>query len=100
MVKPDREQLVGLLTEDPSHILRAGAQIVAQVHQQPPMSMEGHVTSAYYGPRVGRSIAMGLLAGGLKRKGETVTIWDAGEIVRAKVASPVFYDRDGERMRA
>jgi len=100
MVKPDREQLVGLLTEEPSHVLRAGAQIVAQVHEQPPMPMEGHVTSAYYGPRVGRSIAMGLLAGGLKRKGETVTIWDAGEIVRAKVTSPVFYDRDGERMHA
>ena len=100
IVKPDRKQLVGLLTEDPSYVLGAGAQILVGVRPEPPMPMQGHVTSAYYGPRVGRSIAMGMLAGGLKRKGETVSIWNGGEIVRAKVTSPVFYDADGERLNA
>ncbi|MBM3518164.1 MAG: hypothetical protein FJX56_09935 [Alphaproteobacteria bacterium] len=100
IVKPDRKQLVGLLTEDPSHVLSIGAQILAEVLAAPPMPMQGHVTSGYYGPRLGRSIAMGLLKGGLQRLGETVSIWDRGRVVRAQVTSPVFYDPKGERLRA
>ena len=100
IIKSDRKQLVGLLTDNPDYVLGVGAQIVSQINESPPMPMEGHVTSSYYGPRVGRSIAMALLSGGLKRQGETVTVWDQGNIVRAKVSSPVFYDRDGDRMNA
>ena len=99
MVKADRKQLVGLLTEDPNEVLPQGAHIVSEVRAAPPMPMEGHVSSSYLGPRVGRSIALGLLKGGLARKGETVNVWTPQKIVRAKVTEPVFYDPEGERLR-
>ena len=99
MVKPDRNQLVGLLTEDANEVLPQGAHIVSEVRAAPPMPMEGHVTSSYFGPRVGRSIALGLLKGGLARKGETVKVWTPHKVVPAKVTEPVFYDAEGERLR-
>ena len=99
MVKPDRRQLVGLLTEDANEVLPQGAHIVSEVRAAPPMPMEGHVTTSYFGPRVGRSIALALLKGGLARKGETVTVWTSGKVVRATVTEPVFYDAEGARLR-
>ena len=99
MLKAGRRQLVGLLTEDPNVVLPEGAQIVSEVRPRPPMPMEGHVASSYFGPRVGRSIALALLSDGLGRKGETVTVWAPGGITRALVADPVFYDPQGVRMR-
>ena len=98
--RPDRKQLVGLLTEDAREVLPEGAQIVAEVRPAPPMPMEGHVTSSYWSAALGRSIAMALLAGGHGRHGETVTISLAGRVVRAKVGAPAFYDLEGERLRA
>ena len=99
ILKPDRKQLVGLLTEDESEVLPQGAHIVSEVRPAPPMPMEGHVTSSYFGPRVERSVALGLLKGGLARKGETVTVWTPQKVIRAKVAEPVFYDAEGARLR-
>ena len=40
--------------------------------QPSPMDMLGQVTSSYFSPNLGRSIAMGLLKGGQARKGQTV----------------------------
>ena len=99
MVMTDRKQLVGLLTEDANEVLPEGAHIVSEVRAAPPMPMEGHVTSSYFGPRVGRSIALALLKGGLARKGETVNVWTPQKVVRASVAEPVFYDVEGARLR-
>ncbi len=98
--RPDRKQLVGLLTDDPKEVLPEGAQIVAELRARPPMPMEGHVTSSYWSPILGRSIAFALLKGGHKRHGETVTISLTGGPVRAKVTAPQFYDLEGERLRA
>ncbi len=99
MVKSDRKQLVGLLTEDGNEVLPEGAHIVSEVRAAPPMPMEGHVSSSYFGPRVGRSIALALLKGGLSRKGETVNVWTPQKVVRATVTEPVFYDVEGARLR-
>ncbi len=99
MVKPGRKQLVGLLTEDANEVLPQGAHIVSEVRAAPPMPMEGHVSSSYFGPRVGRSIALALLKGGLARKGETVKVWTPPKVVHAKVTDPVFYDVEGARLR-
>ena len=62
-VAPDRKQLVGLLTDDPQIVLEEGAQIVADPAQPMPMPMLGHVTSSYWSPHCGRSIALALVAG-------------------------------------
>ena len=100
MLKPDRKQLVGILTQDPKEVLPEGAQLVEQVLPQPPMPMLGHVTSSYYSPNCGRSIAMALVKGGLARKGETLYApLEGGKTVACVVAdSPVFFDPEGKRL--
>lgn len=98
--RSDRPQFVGLLTEDPTVVLPEGAHIVARVNEAPPMPTIGHVTSSYLSPNVGRSIALGVLNGGLSRKGETVSLQLMnGDVVKALVTNPVFVDEKGERVR-
>jgi len=94
-----RRQLVGLLTDDPETVLPEGAHLVSEVLDSPPMKTEGHVTSSYFSPNVGRSIALALVENGLARKGESVkaSLMD-GSVVTAKITDTVFYDVSGERM--
>jgi sarcosine oxidase subunit alpha len=101
MGKPDRKQLVGLLTKDPREVLPEGAQLVERVLPTPPMPMLGHVTSSYWSPNCGRSIAMALVKGGFARKGETLFAPLAdGRVIACVVAdSPVFFDPEGERLK-
>jgi sarcosine oxidase, subunit alpha len=96
--RPDRKHLVGLLTENPSEVLPEGGQIVAELEDKPPMAMLGHVTSSYYSPNVGRSIAMALVKNGRNRMGDTVYVPLADRTIRAKVTEPKFYDLEGKRI--
>ena len=95
---PGRRQLVGLLTEDPEQILEEGAQIVADPAQSIPMTMIGHVTSAYWSATLGRSIALALVAGGRDRKGDVLHIPMPDGNHRARVSDMVFYDAEGSRL--
>jgi sarcosine oxidase subunit alpha len=95
--RPDRKQLVGLVPEDPEEILPEGAQLVAELGGTPPLAMIGHVTSSYFGPRIGRSFALALVKGGRERHGERVYAPLPDRIVAARIAPPVFYDPDGRR---
>ena len=100
MLDPDRKQLVGLLTDDPKEVLPEGAHLVEQLRDRPPMPMVGHVTSSYMSPNCGRSIAMALIKGGHRKKGQTVqaSLLD-GRVVTCTIAdSPVFFDPQGERL--
>jgi len=101
MAKPDRKQLVGLLTMDPQEVLPEGAPLVDKVLPKPPMPMLGHVTSSYYSPNCGRSIALALVKGGLARKGETIYApLESGKVVSCLITdSPVFFDPEGERLK-
>jgi sarcosine oxidase subunit alpha len=92
-----RKQLVGLLTEEPAEVLPDGAHAVAEVKAKPPMRTIGHVTSSYFSPTLNRSIAMALIESGAERIGQTLTFPLAAKVVRAKVVSPVFYDKEGAR---
>src|SRR5690606_4761025 len=97
LLKPDRKQLVGLLTQDPAELLPEGAQVVETVRPAPPMVMLGHVTSSYFSPTLGRSIAMALVKGGHGRKGQTLYVPLQGRTVAATVAeSTVFFDPEGK----
>ncbi len=98
IVAPGRKQLVGLLTEDPNMVLEEGAQIVDDPGQPVPMTMIGHVTSAYWSATLGRSIALALVAGGHGRKGETVHIPMPGKTHPATIGDMVFFDPAGERL--
>ncbi|WP_027858218.1 sarcosine oxidase subunit alpha [Marinobacterium jannaschii] len=97
-VKPNRKQLVGLKTKDPSVVLPEGAQAVKDPNQPIPMTMLGHVTSSYWSANLNRSIAMGFVRGGLERMGESVFYPLAdGRVVEAEICSPIFLDPKGER---
>jgi sarcosine oxidase, subunit alpha len=62
------------------------------------MTMIGHVTSSYWSPNVGRSIAMALVKNGRNRMGDTVYVPLPDRVIRAKVGEPKFYDLEGTRL--
>jgi sarcosine oxidase subunit alpha len=96
--RSDRKHLVGLLTDNPNEVLPEGGQIVAELRDQPPMIMIGHVTSSYYSPNVGRSIALALVKNGRNRMGETVFVPLTDRVIRATVTEPRFFDPEGSRL--
>jgi len=99
MAYDDRKQLVGLKTKDPQQVIPEGAHAVRDPNQPLPMDMLGQVTSSYYSPNLGYSIAMGLLKGGHSMRGQTVffPLLD-GNIIEAEVVDTVFFDPKGERI--
>ena len=98
---PNRKQLVGLLTLDPTEVLPDGAYAVAQVKDQPPMEMIGQVTSSYMSPTLGRSIAMALIQNGRARMGEVLSFpLEGGKVMKATITDTVFYDKEGGRLHA
>ncbi len=101
MLRDDRKQLVGLLTEDPADVLREGGQIVADASVPVPIPMLGHVTSSYFSPTLDRGIALALVKGGRDRTGERVEIpLASGRVLRAVIADSVFVDPEGVRRGA
>jgi sarcosine oxidase subunit alpha len=98
--KPDfvGKQLVGLRTEVPSEVLEEGAQIVADPAEPIPMTMLGHVSSAYDSAVLGHSIALAMLEDGRARMGQRLYVPMSDRAIPVRVVSPVFYDPDGERL--
>ncbi len=101
LTREDRPTLVGLIPEDSSARLRAGA-ILHESGKTPQGHGLGHVTSVTYSPALGHYVALGLLAGGMKREGEVVQAVYAvkDQTVAVRVASPHFFDPEGERVYA
>ncbi|MGH0319275.1 sarcosine oxidase subunit alpha [Sinorhizobium meliloti] len=98
LVKEGRRQLVGLLTKDPQVVLEEGAQIVADPNEPKPMTMLGHVTSSYWSPNCGRSIALAVVAGGRARLGQTLYVPMADRTIAVEVSDMVFFDKEGGRL--
>ncbi|MEL7151786.1 MAG: sarcosine oxidase subunit alpha family protein [Pseudomonadota bacterium] len=98
MVDPERWKLVGLETTDGS-VLPDGAYAVRDgSNANGQRNMQGRVTSTYYSPTLDRGIAMGLVEHGPDRMGEVLDFPKVdGEIIKAKIVDPVFYDKDGEK---
>jgi sarcosine oxidase subunit alpha len=56
------------------------------------------VTSTYFSPTLGHSIALALIKGGAKRMGEVLEFPQADKtVIRATVVDPVFLDKEGAR---
>ncbi len=94
----DRFQLVGLLTKDKDVVLPEGSHIVNNQRQS-----IGYVTSSYYSPTLGRSIAMAQMKAGLSKISETVLVKIVQEKLGLKeipceISSSVFYDPKGEKV--
>ena len=99
-LRKDRQQWVGLLSEDGSTVLPEGAQLVEAPHRSPPVPMLGHVTTSYHSVWLGQPIALGLVSGGRARRGETIyAALRDGRFIKVKIASSVFYDPKGQRQR-
>ncbi len=98
LLKPDRPQLVGLLTNDPRLVADEGGQVVAYADPAPGTPALGHVTSAYASATLGRSIALALVESGRARTGETVHVTTMRGTIPATIVEPVFYDKPGERL--
>jgi sarcosine oxidase subunit alpha len=92
--RPDRKQLVGILPDDPNVVIPEGAQLIAEPHST---VMLGHVTSSYFGARIGRGFALALVAGGRACHGQQVWAWHLGRTIAAQICPPVFYDPEGRR---
>ena len=99
MLRKDRKQLVGLLTDDPNIVLEEGMQITATATPEIGSFALGHVTSSYRSETLGRSIALGVVAGGRALMGRKVFAPQAiGPGISITVSDPVFYDKPGERL--
>jgi sarcosine oxidase, subunit alpha len=92
--RADRKQLVGILPDDPKIVLPEGAQLVGEPGST---AMIGHVTSSYFGTRIGRGFALALVAGGRDLHGEPVWVRYGDSAVAARICPPVFYDPEGRR---
>ena len=95
---PDRWKLVGLETLDGS-VIPDGAYAVADgSNANGQRNTEGRVTSTYYSPTLKRGIAMGLVARGPERMGQTLRFGKLdGGTVEARIVNAVFYDKDGAK---
>jgi sarcosine oxidase subunit alpha len=98
IVREDRKQLVGLLTEDPAFVLAEGTQIVEAAEiPAPPAHMLGWVTSSYSSEAAGTSIALALVERGRERRGGTVHAVLGDRTMPCTVTDPIFYDVEGAR---
>jgi heterotetrameric sarcosine oxidase alpha subunit len=100
LADPKRHRLVGFVPVDGTTPLRGGSQIVADSRSALAVPMIGRITSVADSPTLGHPIGLGLLEGGLTRKGETVHAHFplADESTPVRVTDPVFYDPKGERL--
>jgi len=98
LASPERWKLVGFETLDGSVIPDGAYVAAAGTNANGQRHVQGRVTSTYHSPTLGRGIAMGLLLDGPDRMGEVVSFAKVdGSTVQARVVSPVFYDKHGEK---
>ena len=95
MQQEDRLQLVGLLTKDAETMLPEGCALTDETRKK----NQGFVSSSYHSPILGRPIALALVEGGSKRKGETIYgyHYKRKDLIAAEIGHYVFYDPQGER---
>jgi sarcosine oxidase subunit alpha len=98
LLREDRQQLVGLLTADPGHVLVEGTQLIDDAEiPEPPAHMLGWVTSSYRSEALGRSIALALVERGRTRMGDTIHAVVGLTTIPCEVTGSVFYDQEGAR---
>ena len=94
----DRLQFVGFAVAGRESPLPIGAHVLATASDGAAVT-EGYVTSTAFSPFMQRAVALGMVRGGLARKGETVRINLGTASQTATIVDPTFYDMEGERLR-
>jgi sarcosine oxidase, subunit alpha len=98
LANPDRRQLVGLSTDDPSIVLDEGAQLVGSADYAIPTKSRGYVTSAYFSANLNRSIALALVNRGRAMIGERLFVAMPTGSIPVQIVNPLFIDPEGKRL--
>jgi len=98
-MREDRKQLIGLVTDNPKEVLEEGAQIVAELNQNP-VEMLGHVTSSYFSPNLNKSIALAIVRGGKTMMGKKLFVPMEDRAINITIVDPVFLDKENKRLNA
>jgi methylglutamate dehydrogenase subunit C len=98
---PERWSLVGLELMESDKKLRGGS-ILFAANDEIKGHGRGYITAVTWSVELQKVIALGLYAGGLKHEGEEIIAAFPlkNEQVRLKIVSPVFIDKEGERLHA
>ncbi len=101
LVGPEREQLVGLKMPSGTPPL-SGAHLFTRGERVHRETTQGYVTSFGHSPAMDAALALGFLVNGRARWGERIRVVDhmRGLDVIAEVCDPVFFDKEGEKLRA
>ena len=90
----DRFQFTGIELLDPQARIESGAHVLTADGD----STAGYVTSAFYSPNLGRTVALAIAAGAHEREGEQVTLFHKGSTLAARLVKPCAYDAQGEAL--
>ena len=93
-----RLEFVGLTPAIEGGVLVAGGHVIDARHSSAPAPTQGYVTSACYSPNLQRYVGLGLVRDGSKRLGETVNVYDNGQVHGAQISKPAAWDPEGERL--
>ena len=98
LAEPDRLQLVGLVPEGPAAALPTAAMLVTPDKRR----YVGEITSANWSTTLQKPIGLALLTAGRSRHGERLiaTAPMHGTEMPVIVQAPIFFDPEGERLRA
>ena len=94
----DRRQLVGLEVGVGEAPLPTGAHVVEGSGKA--RRSLGYVTSSYSSPTLERPVALGLVAEGTARMGQTLAVYHLGAQRRARIAPLAALDPEGKRLHA
>ncbi|WP_040617395.1 glycine cleavage T C-terminal barrel domain-containing protein, partial [Roseibium sp. TrichSKD4] len=98
LVADGRKQLIGLLTTNPKVVLEEGAQVTKLANPPAGTPAEGHVTSSYYSPAMGRSIALAMVKDGRNLIGTKLNVPMPDGAIEVEVTETVFVDKEGGRV--
>ena len=98
MTDGTRWQLVGLESLDDQQLPDGAYAVDEGVNANGQRRVQGRVTSSCHSPTLDRPIAMGLVRHGTRRMGQVLEFpLPSGQVLRARITDPVFYDKEGAR---
>jgi sarcosine oxidase subunit alpha len=102
MLEQDRPIFVGFRPLDPATKLTGGAHFL-DIGSEPSLAADlGHMTSVTFSPTLNSWIGLGFIKSGRERIGQRVRAVDfvRNSDTLVEICDPIFFDREGERLRA